>query len=292
MQVAVSPHFELFFALAAALGGAPVAPFDPATARWLNQGRRKVEQGLRRRLGGLAEPAVWIRFASLPRGLPKDDVAAVIDGLAEALNADGRQAAAVDALRRFDRIAFAGLWRSLRTEFEDEAARLRQGPSARLAASLGLDLDTGQMAGAIFMPTRFAPRGFHAMSKPGRGAVALIPLRPEWLERPRRRPLEVSPDPALAFRALGDATRYGIAGLIARAPMTGAELARRLGTSTPTITHHLKLLRQAGLVREEARGNSIVLSLDRAAVERISDAAVRALFETDGEAPILRSRRR
>jgi DNA-binding transcriptional ArsR family regulator len=100
-----------------------------------------------------------------------------------------------------------------------------------------------------------------------------------------------SPDPASVFRALGDATRYTIAGMIAREPLTSAELARRLKVSNPTMAHHLRALRAAGLVTEEARGTSIVLSLDRIALEALSDAAVAQFFGPGGSAPIRRSRR-
>jgi DNA-binding transcriptional ArsR family regulator len=97
-------------------------------------------------------------------------------------------------------------------------------------------------------------------------------------------------DPEPVFRALGDATRYAIARLIAREAMTSADLARRLGVSGPTLTHHLKLLRQTRLVIEERRGNSILLRLDRRAIETLSVAAVGSLFGA-GPVAIRRSRR-
>jgi DNA-binding transcriptional ArsR family regulator len=98
-------------------------------------------------------------------------------------------------------------------------------------------------------------------------------------------------DPATVFHALGDATRYAIAGLLAREALTSAELARRLGVSPPTLAHHLRALRDARLVLEEQRGNSILLRLDRRTLEGLSAAAVAALFDRGQPVAIRRSRR-
>ncbi len=205
------------------------------------------------------------------------------------------QRVAVEALRRFDRLAFAALWRAWREEIMAERpaleARLLTTPWRDLAQALALD-SAVPLTHCRFLPSRFAPDGFVARTTSG---AALIPFDPEKLLRvalPLRAASQPAPvlDPALAFRALGDATRYAIAGLIARSPMTGAELARRLGTATPTITHHLKLLRAAGLIAERRQGNAVLVSLDRGALERLSSAAVRTLFDAP-PAPIRRSRR-
>ena len=54
-----------------------------------------------------------------------------------------------------------------------------------------------------------------------------------------------------SFKALADSSRLRILGLLANGPMAGEELARALGLGEPTVAHHLKRLRLAGLV--EAR---------------------------------------
>ena len=98
-------------------------------------------------------------------------------------------------------------------------------------------------------------------------------------------------DPALAFRALGDATRFAMAGLLARRPMSSAELGRQLGLSKPTVTHHVHLLRQAGLLSEQTDGKAVILSLDRASIEDLSSATVMQLFDGGEAPPLARSRR-
>ena len=53
------------------------------------------------------------------------------------------------------------------------------------------------------------------------------------------------------FKALADQNRLKIVGLLARQPLTVEELAALLELSSPTVSHHLQKLRNAGLI--EAR---------------------------------------
>ena len=58
------------------------------------------------------------------------------------------------------------------------------------------------------------------------------------------------------FRALGDPTRLEIFRLIAvqAAPICVCDIVDRFDVSQPTISHHLKTLREAGLVTVSRRG--------------------------------------
>jgi ArsR family transcriptional regulator, arsenate/arsenite/antimonite-responsive transcriptional repressor len=58
------------------------------------------------------------------------------------------------------------------------------------------------------------------------------------------------------FRALGDPTRLEIFRLIAAQaePICVCDIVDRFAVSQPTISHHLKVLREAGLVRVSRRG--------------------------------------
>jgi DNA-binding transcriptional ArsR family regulator len=58
----------------------------------------------------------------------------------------------------------------------------------------------------------------------------------------------VDPDLLLALKALSDASRLRIVGLVAGRPMAVEQLADELGLSAPTVAHHLKRLKEAGLV--------------------------------------------
>lgn len=67
----------------------------------------------------------------------------------------------------------------------------------------------------------------------------------------------------LLFRALGDATRLRLLGLIAEHAHTGSELAAAVAVGAPTVSHHLDKLVRAGLVKVERHGQSRIYSLDQ-----------------------------
>lgn len=62
---------------------------------------------------------------------------------------------------------------------------------------------------------------------------------------------------AQMFKALGDPTRVKLLSLIAAAPGGEAcicDLTEPVGLSQPTVSHHMRLLADAGLVLREQRG--------------------------------------
>ena len=62
---------------------------------------------------------------------------------------------------------------------------------------------------------------------------------------------------ARALAALGDPVRLRIVSLLAAAPggsACGCELESPLGLSQPTVSHHLRILREAGLVKGYREG--------------------------------------
>lgn len=64
-------------------------------------------------------------------------------------------------------------------------------------------------------------------------------------------------DMAATFAALGDPVRLRIVSMLAAAPdgsACGCDLEGPLGLSQPTISHHLKILREAGLVEGDRQG--------------------------------------
>ncbi|MFZ0324949.1 MAG: metalloregulator ArsR/SmtB family transcription factor [Actinomycetes bacterium] len=62
---------------------------------------------------------------------------------------------------------------------------------------------------------------------------------------------------AHAFKALADPVRLRLLSIIAAAPsgeVCACDLAGPVGKSQPTVSHHLKVLREAGLVTSSKRG--------------------------------------
>ncbi len=65
-----------------------------------------------------------------------------------------------------------------------------------------------------------------------------------------------------AFRALADETRREILRLLRDGPLTSGDIAGRFDSSWPTISRHLAVLRDAGLVATERRGQEIRYELN------------------------------
>ena len=74
------------------------------------------------------------------------------------------------------------------------------------------------------------------------------------------------------LKALGHPVRLGIAMRLAAEPETCAcDFAEVFGVSQPTISQHLRVLREAGLVKTQRRGTQICYSLDPGAVRSLND---------------------
>lgn len=80
--------------------------------------------------------------------------------------------------------------------------------------------------------------------------------------------------PARLFSALGDETRIKIVKLLSDGEQNVEDLTRLLDVAQPTISHHLRVLRENGLVQGEKRGRSIYYSLIQPAEESVDDDLV------------------
>ena len=74
--------------------------------------------------------------------------------------------------------------------------------------------------------------------------------------------------PAEIFKVLAVETRIKIIDLLkSRGPLGAKNIARLIGVTPAAISQHLKILRQAGLVRSERNGYWIPYSIDEEALE-------------------------
>jgi DNA-binding transcriptional ArsR family regulator len=77
----------------------------------------------------------------------------------------------------------------------------------------------------------------------------------------------------LGIELLADRTRRHIVAMLAVKPCRPSTIARELGLSRPTITHHLRLLQQAELIRivgVHADGRFVLYAIDPGAHGRIT----------------------
>lgn len=61
-----------------------------------------------------------------------------------------------------------------------------------------------------------------------------------------------------AFKALGDPTRRRILELLSEGEMSAGDIAAHFDMAKPSVSHHLNILKNAGLVTDERRGQNIV----------------------------------
>ncbi len=90
-------------------------------------------------------------------------------------------------------------------------------------------------------------------------------------------PLDAGPAATLAqgFAALADPIRLRLLSMLAAAPageVCVCDFVAPLARSQPTVSHHLKVLSDAGLVRGERRGRWVWYSLERARLVELRDA--------------------
>lgn len=64
-----------------------------------------------------------------------------------------------------------------------------------------------------------------------------------------------------AFRALASAPRRRILNFLSGGPMTVSEIAAQFDMAMPSISKHLGVLKEAGLVHEQKRGQFVLYSI-------------------------------
>jgi len=73
----------------------------------------------------------------------------------------------------------------------------------------------------------------------------------------------------ILFKALNDSTRREILELLKKGDLTAGEIADRFNISKPSISHHLDLLKQAGLVHSTKEGQFIYYSLNTTVMDEM-----------------------
>ncbi|MED4263396.1 autorepressor SdpR family transcription factor [Priestia megaterium] len=64
------------------------------------------------------------------------------------------------------------------------------------------------------------------------------------------------------FKALADPTRRKILELLKERDLTAGEISEYFNMTKPSISNHLKILKQADLVQDEKRGQFVIYSLN------------------------------
>jgi ArsR family transcriptional regulator len=119
--------------------------------------------------------------------------------------------------------------------------------------------------GLLFMPAR--PAHY-------RQILILVNIDVDRYDPPMTRPKTklVDPDVRL-FAALADPTRLAIVRELAAQEVCACDLTSCCDVRQPTVSHHLKVLREAGVVEAERRGTWIWYRLAPAAADRLRSLA-------------------
>lgn len=214
----------------------------------------------------------------------------------------------INVVVQFWGAGFAETWGTLEPQLRDRARAMKQEISrvgaSEFARASGLPVSIdhekvksirgattvrrADVAGIHIMPSAFNTSNLWAAYRDTAGKTRFyFPVLDSTLSPDTR----IAIEPSLVFSALGDTTRYAIASMIAKKPMTSVELARAFGVSKPTISHHVHLLRAAGLLEETHTEDGTLLTLNRRVLERASGAAAREMFSESSDGTVKRTRR-
>ena len=84
------------------------------------------------------------------------------------------------------------------------------------------------------------------------------------------------------WNAMADPTRREILNMLQKRDMTAGEIAEQFETSAATVSHHLKILRDAGLVLSEKEKQTITYSLNTTVFQDFLKS-IAEIFGTKGE---------
>lgn len=84
------------------------------------------------------------------------------------------------------------------------------------------------------------------------------------------------------YKTMGDPTRIRIVAILAKGPLHGQAIAGKLGLSAPTITHHLKKLREIHVVYDRRVKNTIYFYLNESVINQQANVFT-ALLVKKGE---------
>ncbi|MDX1580971.1 MAG: metalloregulator ArsR/SmtB family transcription factor [Alphaproteobacteria bacterium] len=87
------------------------------------------------------------------------------------------------------------------------------------------------------------------------------------------------------FKLMGDPTRLAILELVLEDRLPVSEIAHRLDHSVSLISHHLRLLRAARLVRSEREGKQVFYRADDHHIEQIVADMIAHAAEARGTSP-------
>ncbi len=72
-----------------------------------------------------------------------------------------------------------------------------------------------------------------------------------------------------SFKAISDERRRKILSILGKGDANAGEIARRFKISQPTVSNHLKILKEAGLIKERKVKQNRIYSLNKPKLEKV-----------------------
>ena len=72
------------------------------------------------------------------------------------------------------------------------------------------------------------------------------------------------------FKALADPSRRKILELLSGGDLSAGEISSHFAMAKPSVSHHLAILRDAGLVADERRGQNIIYHLNLTVLQELT----------------------
>ncbi|MBQ3008327.1 MAG: winged helix-turn-helix transcriptional regulator [Oscillospiraceae bacterium] len=83
------------------------------------------------------------------------------------------------------------------------------------------------------------------------------------------------------IKALSDPTRRKILEILKKGPMSAGELGKEFDMTGATLSHHLSILKKAGLVHDEKKGTFIYYEINTSVMEDLLTWVVSFMEEKD-----------
>ena len=93
-----------------------------------------------------------------------------------------------------------------------------------------------------------------------------------------------TPDPILFAKAIADSTRQKIMSACCCTWLSVSEIVAKLDVTQPTVSHHLAVLREAGLVSVREEGKQTYYSLNQ---ERVASCCGQLMFKFAPESKVV-----
>jgi ArsR family transcriptional regulator len=187
------------------------------------------------------------------------------------------------------------LWAFMRIDWEDGAGA----EAERLALHFRGRIDAGEPLTGLIPPRHFAMGDAFRDLMNGENAVVISPLTlnteskyilqmdggPVYIgfgtnwEATKDEGAQATEAEANAFKVLSDRTRLGILRTLLAHSASITDLARQFEVSQPTVSAHVKILRDAGLLTSTRRGPLTLYRADKAALRNHLDSATAGLRE-------------